>query len=54
VHQAGERSPIERLRFICHHWLSAQERALLMVWLRRRIAAGESIRRRCPGARRGR
>jgi hypothetical protein len=50
VHQAGERSPIERLRFMCAHWLSAEERALLMVWLRRRVAAGKTIRPPLPGA----
>src|SRR6185503_20659554 len=44
VHQAGERSPIEQLRFVRERWLSAEERALLMVWLRRRVAAGRSIR----------
>jgi hypothetical protein len=33
VHQAGEQTPIERLRFVCEHWLSAEERALPMVWL---------------------
>ena len=31
VHQAGERPPLERLRFVCERWLSAEERALLMV-----------------------
>jgi hypothetical protein len=50
VHQAGERPPIERLRFVCEHWLSAEERALLMVWLRRRVAAGKTIRPPLPGA----
>jgi hypothetical protein len=44
VHQAGERPPIERLRFVCEHWLSAEERALLRVWLRRRVSAGKTIR----------
>jgi hypothetical protein len=51
VHQAGERPPIERLRFVCLYWLSAEERALLVVWLRRRLAAGKSIRPPLPGHR---
>jgi hypothetical protein len=51
VHQAGERSSIERLRFVCEHWLSAEERALLMVWLRRRVAAGKTTRPPLPGSR---
>jgi hypothetical protein len=51
VHQAGERPSIERLRFMCEHWLSAEERALLMVWLRRRVAAGKPIRPALPGQR---
>jgi hypothetical protein len=51
VHQAGER-PLERLRYVCRYWLSAEERALLMVWLRRRVAAGKTIRPPLPGPRR--
>jgi hypothetical protein len=51
VHQAGERPPIERLRYASRYWLSAEERALLMVWLRRRVSAGKTIRPPLPGGR---
>ena len=40
---AGDRPPVERLRHALMHWLTDEERELLVAWMRRRVATGESL-----------
>lgn len=40
---AGDRAPGQRLRHALANWLSDEERDLLIAWMRRRVARGESL-----------
>ncbi len=45
----GRRASARALRFVCEHWLSAEERVLLMLWLRRRVSVTQIHQGREPG-----